>query len=164
MRKNTTLIFVTLFVSVLAAFPAVFAEEGVNADDASPFIHGATSDPSGFDPLGVYDTTSGLVILNTLEGLFAFDWESLESEVIPMLAVDEGTWNTNLTEWTIELRDDVTWWNGEAFTAEHVKWNFDRLNTLSAAGLCNHASLWFNDEGDLILLFSRRYNLLQDFG
>ncbi len=148
MRKKKIYVILTLGICIIA----VFSRIGIKKEEkVIPFIHGTTFDPSGFDPLGVSDTTSGLIVLNTLEGLFTFDWTSTQSDVIPMLADDAGSWNEDLTEWTIPLRDDVKWWDGSKFTAEDVVWNFERLNTLSQAGLCDHTNLWFNNDGDLIL-------------
>jgi peptide/nickel transport system substrate-binding protein len=43
----------------------------------------------------------------------------------PMLA---ESWEAadDLRAWTFRLRDNVKWHNGETFTAEHVRWNFER--------------------------------------
>lgn len=43
----------------------------------------------------------------------------------PMLA---SGWEAadDLRSWTFTLRENVHWHNGEPFTAEHVKWNFER--------------------------------------
>jgi peptide/nickel transport system substrate-binding protein len=71
--------------------------------------------------------------------------------LIPRLAVDMGSWNEAGTEWTIEIRDDLKWHDGSAFTASDVKWNWDRLNHLADLDLSYHASLWYNNDGDLML-------------
>lgn len=132
--------------TIFSVVPAIATEEEVH-----PFIYATGSSPEGIDPLGVYDTSSGLIITNVLETLFAFDYSDPSMPSVPLLAASEGTFNTDKTEWTIPLRQDVTWQDGTPFTAEDVLWNFDRLNTLSLNGTCEHYSLWFNDEGDLIL-------------
>jgi peptide/nickel transport system substrate-binding protein len=150
MRQNTTFIFLALIVlgMTFSASQLVKAEE---YDGLMPFIYGVHGTPPGFDPLGVYDGTSGDVILNHLEGLYAFDYSDPKMNLIPRLAVDMGSWNDVGTEWTIELRTDVKWHDGSAFTAADVKWNWDRLNFLAEADQCYHASLWFNNDGDLML-------------
>lgn len=43
----------------------------------------------------------------------------------PMLA-DHWAPSDDLRTWTIHLRDGVKWHNGDDFTAEDVKWNFER--------------------------------------
>ncbi len=115
------------------------------------FTYGTTSGISGLDPLSVYDTISGMVILNIFEGLFGFDYESDTMNAIPRLASNMGSWNTEMTEWTIPLRSDVTWWDGSQFTASDAVWNLQRLNALATSYECDHSSLWFNNEGDFII-------------
>jgi peptide/nickel transport system substrate-binding protein len=124
---------------------------GDTTEEIVPFIYGIYGTPPGFDPLGVYDGTSGDVLLNHVEGLYAFNYTDPKMSLIPRLAADMGSWNEAGTEWTIPLRDDVKWQDGSAFTASDVKWNWDRLNFLAEADECDHASLWFNNDGDLML-------------
>ena len=52
--------------------------------DSTPFVYGSSSSPSSFDPLGAYDTTSGEVINNVFEGLYAVDYNT--DEIVPQLA------------------------------------------------------------------------------
>ena len=72
-------------------------------------------------------------------------------EVIPRLASKMGIWNENLTELTIELRDDVTFHDGSAFNAEAVKWNFDRIHYFAEEEMSDPYSLYLNSDGDLIV-------------
>jgi ABC-type transport system substrate-binding protein len=130
---------------------APLVRAGGEFDDVIPFIYGIYGTPLGFDPLDVYDGTSGDVILNHLEGLYAFDYSDPKMILIPRLAVDMGSWNAAGTEWTIEIRDDVKWHDGSKFTASDVKWNWDRLNTLAASQLSAHSLIWYNNDGDLML-------------
>ena len=128
MKKTTILAFLSLMVTgmVFSIVPSVAI-----FDRVVPFVYGSISAPSSFDPLGCYDSSSGDIILNTFEGLYSFDYSVSGMPVKPVLAEDFGVWNTDGTEWTISLRDDVTWHDGSAFTAEDVVWNFERLETLS---------------------------------
>jgi ABC-type transport system substrate-binding protein len=147
MNKKTTLVMLTLLVGMVSAFPMVKAQTVVE-----PFIYGTRSNPSSFDPLGAYDTTSGHVILNTLEGLYSFDYFAEAGlGVQPQLASAMGTWNEEMDVLTIPLRSDVTWWDGTAFTAADVVWNFERLNRLSLANVNEHGSLWLTADGETIL-------------
>jgi len=150
MRKKTTLFILAFMVAstICSIIPAVSSDEGTTI---RPFIYATGSSPEGIDPLGAYDTSSGLIIQNVLEPLFAFDYSDPSMPTIPRLATTMGTWDATKTEWTVPLRNDVTFQNGQKFNATSVKWNFDRLNYLSLTGDCEHASLWFNDDGNLIL-------------
>jgi ABC-type transport system substrate-binding protein len=143
MRKKT-LFILAFMISAMAVsvIPAVKSDEA----RIYPFVYATSSSPEGIDPLGVYDTSSGLLIQNCLEQLYMFDYADPAMPTIPLLAVDMGTWNTGKTEWTIDLQSDVTWQDGTPFTASDAKWNFDRLNYMTQEGLCDHYSLWFNDE------------------
>jgi len=146
MRKTTTLLLVTFLVGIVSALPGVFV--AAQDEDVVPFIYGVTSDPSSFDPCGAYDTTSGNIILNTLESLYNYDYRvEGSSSIRPQLAADLGTWNDDNTVLTIPLRQDVTFWDGSQFTADDVVWNFNRLTTLSTEGLCEHSSLWLLADG-----------------
>jgi len=137
------MLVVGMTISVIPAFATVDDTEII------PFIFGTGSSPSSFDPLGAYDTTSGDIINNVYEGLFAINYAT--DAVEPGLASGMGTWNAAGTEWTIPLRSDVIWHNNVSMNATHIKWNFDRLENLSVSGLNEHASLWFNDDGDFML-------------
>jgi ABC-type transport system substrate-binding protein len=149
MRKKTTFIFLALTVlgMAFASVNLVKAE----FDDTIPFVYAEHTSPPGFDPQNFYDTTSSDVCINHLEGLYMFNYSDPALNTVPRLALDFGTWNEDGTEWTIPLRTDVLWHDGSAFTADDVVWNWDRLNFLANASLSQHASLWFNDDGDLML-------------
>ena len=145
-------IFLYIFVILLGnSFLGIQMVQAENEDEIVPFIYGEHSSPPGFDPQIFYDTTSSDVAINHLEGLFAYNYTDPELTVIPRLAKDMGSWNPNGTEWTISLREDVRWHDGTKFTADDVKWNWDRLNFLASEGLSQHGHLWFDDNKDLIL-------------
>jgi ABC-type transport system substrate-binding protein len=153
MRKKTTFVLLALVISM--AFTAGYlakAEEEDPFASTIPMVYGTYYTTVGFDPLGVYDGGSGDVLSNHVEGLYANNLTDPDLGIEPRLAADMGTWNADKTEWTIPLRTDVTWQDGSEFTADDVKWNWDRLNTLCASFLCDHASLWYdNSDGSLIL-------------
>jgi len=149
MRKKTTFIFLALTVLGMAFASGQIVK--AEFDEVIPFIYAEHTSPPGFDPQNFYDTTSSDVAINHLEGLFMFNYSDPASPQVPRLAEDFGTWNTDGTEWTIPLRDDVVWHDGDPFTADDVKWNWDRLNYLAGEKLSQHASLWWNNDDDLIL-------------
>ena len=143
MRKKTTLVILAFMVTstIFSVIPAIATED----ETIHPFVYATGSSPEGIDPLGAYDTSSGLVIQNVLESLFSVDYSDPAMPITPLLAEDMGTWNEDNDVWTVNLRDDVTFHNGQKFNATTVWWNFYRLNYLSMTGANEHASLWFND-------------------
>lgn len=53
----------------------------------------------------------------------ALFWSQASDEPRPMLALD-ATPNGDFTSWTVELRDGVTWHDGEPFTADDVAFSY----------------------------------------
>jgi peptide/nickel transport system substrate-binding protein len=98
------------------------------ADGASQIIVGLTQEPTKFNPLGTRIEVDEAVHYQ----LFDMLWYADENGAYqPSLATEVPTIeNGGLTEdgltWTINVRDDVTWHDGEPFTAEDVKfaWEF----------------------------------------
>ena len=60
-------------------------------------------------------------------------------EPIPWLAT-EATPNSDATTWTVTLRDDVTWHDGEEFTAEDVAFTYEYYKEGPANRYSHHAS------------------------
>ncbi|TPG64688.1 glutathione ABC transporter substrate-binding protein [Ewingella americana] len=81
------------------------------------------ADMTGFDPHDTTDTLSYSVQSAIFERLFQFD---SKMAVVPVLATDY-TSNSDATEFTINLRHDVTFQDGTPFNADAVKINLDRL-------------------------------------
>jgi len=84
---------------------------GVEADSANPWTHYATS-----------CAISCRMILRTItDGLFATD----ESGEIQPYLVESVESNEDLTEWTITVRDGITFHDGTPFDGAAVKYNVD---------------------------------------
>lgn len=79
------------------------------------------SDPQSLDPHKANGDIGANVFRNICENLFFYDenWQ-----VIPVLA--ESYEQVSETEWTVKLKEGITFSNGEAFNAEAVIWNFKR--------------------------------------
>ena len=80
-----------------------------------------SSDPQTLDPHKVGGDISANIFNNVCESLLTYD---KDWEITPLLA--ESYEQASDTEWTIKLREDVTFSNGEPFNAEAVIWNFKR--------------------------------------
>jgi peptide/nickel transport system substrate-binding protein len=106
---------------------------GINTSFGEPptFIYGVYGGPYSIDPLVAYGPYSYDVIYQVCEGLFAYNVSDPNSEVIPRLASDFGTWSEQNSDgtynYTVNLRSGITFHDGTAFNATAVKWNFDRL-------------------------------------
>jgi peptide/nickel transport system substrate-binding protein len=82
-----------------------------------------SGEPDQLDP----HKTSAYASFQVLENVFDTLVEPGDDlEMQPALATDWETSEDGLT-WTFTLRDDVTWHNGRAFTAEDVVYSYDRI-------------------------------------
>ncbi len=77
--------------------------------------------PSGFNPLLITDSAAALVESFIFQSLVIYDEKG---QVVPLLAQD---WEVSADgrEWTFYLREDVTWHDGEPFTAYDVEFTFN---------------------------------------
>ncbi len=100
------------------------AAEAPAADTSSFLVFGNSGEPDSLDSM---DTTTGTALYVTqqiLETLIDFEPGTLN--LAPSLAT---AWEANedSTEWTITLRDDVSFHDGTPFNADAVVFNFRRL-------------------------------------
>ena len=79
------------------------------------------------DPQGSWDSASMDVIDQVCEGLLAYDFFDANLAIGPQLATSKGTWNPAGDEYTILLRDDVTFHDGTLFNATAVEFTWDRM-------------------------------------
>ena len=91
------------------------------------FVFGTPYGPSDLDPQYARDGLSFNVIDQVCEGLFAYDLNDPDLAIIPNLALS-GTWNPAATEFTVILREGVTFHDGAAFNADAVIFTWDRMS------------------------------------
>ncbi|MEJ2250498.1 MAG: ABC transporter substrate-binding protein [Candidatus Lokiarchaeota archaeon] len=96
--------------------------------------------PVTIDPQNVWDSASYNVLDNCLEGLYAYNLSDPNLSIIPRLASDFGTWFGN--NYTVPLRQDVTFQDGAKFTATDVVWTFNRLGNLMRLNKAEAAGLY----------------------
>ncbi|WP_457557972.1 ABC transporter substrate-binding protein [Candidatus Harpocratesius sp.] len=82
------------------------------------------------DPHQAWDSGSLRIIGQVCEGLFSYNLTDPEMSIIPILAENMGSWSPDGKRFTVPLKQGVTFHDGSAFTADDVKWSFDRLNNL----------------------------------
>ncbi len=86
------------------------------------FVIATLSDAARLDPHLTTDVPSYNILINVFDTLVTKDQDE---EVIPNLAT---SWdNVDDVTWVFDLRDDVTFHDGEKFNAEVVKKNFERI-------------------------------------
>ena len=95
--------------------------------DTESFVVATAHGPGKLDPLDAYDSESMETIMQVCEGLFRYNYSSSEMESIPCLADGMGSWSPDIKNFTIALKQEVTFHDGSKFNASAVKWNFDRL-------------------------------------
>lgn len=96
------------------------------AEDSIAIVKMANSvPPASLSPLFGQASGSGYnAIVSVFGELMQFD--PATGETVPSLAESLEA-NEDLTEWTLTLREGVTFGSGNAFDAEAVKWNFDYI-------------------------------------
>ncbi|WP_026876366.1 ABC transporter substrate-binding protein [Jiangella gansuensis] len=98
-------------------------DSGAGSGDPKTFVFGASEDPKTLDAAYVSDGESFRVIFQVYETLVAL--EPGTTEVAPGLAEEWEISPDGLT-YTFQLRDGVTFHDGEPLNAEAVCYNFDR--------------------------------------
>jgi peptide/nickel transport system substrate-binding protein len=96
---------------------------GGGGGDGDTLVFGTASDPTALDGALITDGESIRVLYQMTEGLTAL--KPGTSDVIPSLATSWETSDDGLA-WTFNLREGVTFHDGEPFNAEAVCFNFDR--------------------------------------
>jgi peptide/nickel transport system substrate-binding protein len=111
----------TASTQVLAVTKAAETTSGQTTADAGKSAQSKTltvalsSDARGIKPANAYDHTSNAVILQVLEGLFAYNEKG---EVVPVLA--KSYKQVDATTYVYQIRDDVTFSDGTPLTADDV--------------------------------------------
>lgn len=107
------------------------SDEGGGSGDGGTFTFGAAGAPEMFDPFYATDGETFRVTRQMFQGLLGIKpgTATVEPELATEWSADEAG-----TTWTFQLRDDVTFHDGEPFNAEAVCYNFDRMFEQNEAG------------------------------
>jgi peptide/nickel transport system substrate-binding protein len=85
--------------------------------------------PTSLDPAGLWSVTDNAIAQDLLfRSLTTWqqDPDTGEYTLVPDLATDLGTPNSDYTEWTFTLKDGIKWENGDPVTADEVKFGMER--------------------------------------
>jgi oligopeptide transport system substrate-binding protein len=124
MSKWRVTAYVLLFA--LAAWVVwEYSSEGRdNAEPEVPVLHrGLVSDPESLDPHKARSTQAGDVLRDIGEGLLSY---SPTGELVPGVA-REWTMSSDARSFTLYLRNDARWSNGDPVTADDFVFSFRRL-------------------------------------
>ena len=138
--KNKKNCIVLIIFSLLLTISLINIDRNIDSWPANDKIHlsskpigqvlfkvGVSSGPQDLDPHNAWHSTSFDVIDQVCEGLFAHDLNDPDLAIIPNLALS-GTWNPAFTEFTVILRQGVTFHDGDLFNADAVNFTWNRLN------------------------------------
>lgn len=117
--------------------PAEIAE-GASISQQQDVVAAVNVDFTTMDPMDTSDTLSGGIQRMIMDGLFGFDDDM---NIYPMLATGYEA-NEDATEFTITLREgisftDGTSWNADAALANFAKWDDETLGLKRTTFLCN---------------------------
>ena len=93
--------------------------------DKETLVFGTMYLPVDLDPQVSWDSASGDAIDQSVEGLFTYDLGDPNLPIVPALAAAMGTWDG--ANYTVTVRNDVTFHDGMPFNASAVQWNWDRM-------------------------------------
>jgi peptide/nickel transport system substrate-binding protein len=94
---------------------------------AQTFVFGAQGEPVQFDPAVITDGISAKITRQVFDQLYQF--KGATTEVQPALA-EKAEPSSDGKVWTLQLRKNVKFHDGEPFDSKAVVWNFERwMNT-----------------------------------
>lgn len=132
MKRKHALAALALGTAVMVGMPAAGAQQPrskvtvaikANENNLTPFTLSLLGLPVSHDLTNlVYDT------------LF---WSQVKADPEPWLALGAEP-NEDRTQWTVKLRPGVAWHDGEPFTAEDVKFTFEKMKTTTGGRYSHH--------------------------
>ncbi|MGI6080492.1 MAG: glutathione ABC transporter substrate-binding protein [Candidatus Avilachnospira sp.] len=134
--------------------------EGESVSQETDVVGAMLVDFTTMDPMDTSDTLSGGIQRLIMDGFFGFDDEM---EIIPMLAESYEA-NDDATEYTLHLRQGISFSDGTPFDAEAAKANLDRwgdenLGLKRTTLLCNVI-----DSTEIIDDYTVKIHLQEPFG
>lgn len=133
MERNQLIAIVIIIVVVAGAGVAFIFMMGPSRPPEDTFVYETIGNPQFMDPHVDYENYGGFVFYNVYETLYAFPFGSASTateDLRPALAADDPVISIDGLNYTIELRDDVTFQDGTPFNASCVTWNFYRAAKL----------------------------------
>ena len=132
MRKTDVAlgVFVVLFAISGIANIGLLVQMGL-IETAPPtsdtLVFGTMYGPDTLDIMEAWDSASFDVAYQVYEGLMMYDLATEGTPMMPVLANSIGTWSTDKLEYTMTLRQGITFHDGSKFNASDIQWSFNRL-------------------------------------
>jgi len=126
MKKLVISLFVAAFIGALMGFPG-------GASGASSILIGVDTPPRTMNPHGSDADANLQVMANIFEGLL--QRKAPDGRLVPALA--ERYEHPDLVTWKLYLRKGVKFHNGNPFTAQDVKFSFERLSNPDVSEFVN---------------------------
>ena len=138
----------------------IVVPEGESVSQETDVVGAMNVDFTTMDPMDTSDTLSGGIQRLIMDGFFGFD---NEMEIIPMLAESYEA-NEDATEYTLHLRQGISFTDGTPFNAEAAKANLDRwgdenLGLKRTTLLCNVI-----DNTEIVDDYTVKVHLQEPFG
>ena len=145
-------------IASLAACGGV--KDEANADNAITI--GTTDKITSLDPAGSYDNGSYAVQIQVFPFLYAQNYNT--SELSADIAADDGTWNSDGTQFTVKLKSGLKFANGHDLTSSDVKFSFDRIKKINdengpASLLANITDVKAKDDTTVVFTDSVPYDV-----
>ena len=138
LSKTALMILLALLLAALVPTSTAFAQSG----DGEAIEIAMNELPSSLDPPADWAIASTWIHMNMFDCLV---WRNRETAAFePWLAT---SWqNIDDSTWRMTLREGVTFHNGEPFTAEAVKWTYERIQNASRDEFITFNQWLFIDE------------------
>ena len=145
-------------IASLAACGGV--KDEATADNAITI--GTTDKITSLDPAGSYDNGSYAVQIQVFPFLYAQNYNT--SELSADIAADDGTWNSDGTQFTVKLKSGLKFANGHDLTSSDVKFSFDRIKKINdengpASLLANITDVKAKDDTTVVFTDSVPYDV-----
>ena len=127
MERNQLLAIVVIVVVVAGAGVAfVFMQQPTRPPETT-LIWETIGNPDYLDPHVDYETFGSWIAYNVYETLYTYPWDSAVTDPsVNLLAADVPVMSADGLNYTIVLKEDVTFHDGTPFNASCVKWNVER--------------------------------------
>ncbi|MCJ7817954.1 MAG: ABC transporter substrate-binding protein, partial [Candidatus Thorarchaeota archaeon] len=127
MERNQLLAIVVIVVVVAGAGVAFVFLQQPTRPPVDTFIWETIGNPDYLDPHVDYETFGSWIAFNVYETLYTYPWDSAVTDPsVNLLALSQPVMSSDGLNYTITLRQDITFHDGTPFNASCVKWNVER--------------------------------------
>jgi peptide/nickel transport system substrate-binding protein len=126
-ERNQLLAIVVIVVVVAGAAVAFIFMQQPTQPPEDTFIWETIGNPDYLDPHVDYETFGSWIAYNVYETLYTYPWDSAVTDPsVNLLAESQPVMSGDGLNYTVALREDITFHDGTPFNASCVKWNIER--------------------------------------